>query len=247
LRPKVIALNALLLLALGIVIWRARLRWEQAQALRRSTLNVPVIFSQPQPYPLPKPEAAVATKYADVAEKNLFSKDRNAVVIVEPPKVEIPKPMPALPIVYGVMGLPSGVRAIMSDKKGSLSTTIRAGDTIGEFKVAALDTQNVTFEWNDKQVTRKIDDLIDRSNSQTASNGSPAPAAAAPSGPAAAPPPPPAAPARPATAADLGDSTSASTRAVKPGDTSPVGSTVDGYKKTCVATPFGNICQWIRQ
>ena len=161
-------------------------------------------------------------------------------MIVDPPKVEIPKPMPPLPVVYGVMGLPSGTKAIMSEKTGAPSTTIRAGDTIGEFKIAALDPQNVTFEWNGKQVTRKIDDLIDRSNSQTASNGSPAPAAAArPADRPSAPPPSPAAPARPATAADLGDATSTSTRAVKPGDTSPVGSVVDGYKKTCMTTPFG--------
>lgn len=249
-RPKLIALNGLLLCALAVVAWQARLRWEEAQTLRRTTVNVPVKVLPPPPIaPAPKPDAAVATKYADVAEKNLFSKDRNATVIVDPPKVEIPKPMPPLPVVYGVMGLPSGTKAIMSEKAGAPSTTIRSGDSLGEFKIAALDTQNVTFEWNGKQITRKIDDLIDRSSSQTAT-GQPAAAAAAPSGPAVArapSPPPPAAPSRPATSADLGESTTNATRAVKPGDTSPVGSMVDGYKKTCITTSFGTQCQWIKQ
>ena len=50
-----------------------------------------------------------ATKYNDVAQKNLFSKDRNPQVIIDPPKPpDPPKPMPKLPVVYGVMGLPSG-------------------------------------------------------------------------------------------------------------------------------------------
>jgi hypothetical protein len=200
--------------------------------------------------PAPKPEATVATRYADVADKNLFSKDRNATVIVDPPKVEVPKPMPPLPVVYGVMGLPSGTKAIMSEKAGSPSTTIRAGDSIGEFKVAALDTQNVTFDWNGKQTTRKLDDLIDRSSSQTASNGQPAAAAApAPGGPAAAAPAP--ASAKPVnthpTAADLGPDLTPTVKANKPGDTSPNGSIVDGYKKTCIATPFGDRCTWIKQ
>lgn len=247
-RPKLIALNGLLVLALAATAWQGRVRWQEARALRRTTLNVPVKPMAPPPLaPAPQPEAAVAAKYADVADKNLFSKDRNANIIVDPPKVEIPKPMPSLPVVYGVMGLPSGTRAIMSEKTGSPSTTIRAGDGIGDFKVAALDTQNVTFEWNGKQITRKLDDLIDRSNSQTGSSGQPAAAApATPSGPAAAPPPPAPAPAGPRTSADLGPDISPTMKANRPGDTSPAGTVVDGYKKTCVATPFGNMCQWVK-
>lgn len=250
-RPKPIALNGLLLCALAVVAWQARMRWEEAQTLRRTTVNIPVKPVAPPPLAAaPKPDAAVATRYADVAEKNLFSKDRSATVIIDPPKVEIPKPMPPLPVVYGVMGLPSGTKAIMSEKAGAPSTTIRSGDSIGEFKIAALDTQNVTFEWNGKQLTRKLDDLIDRSSSQTAATGGPAAAAAAPSGPAVARPAPPlapAAPSRPATSADLGESTTSMTRAIKPGDTSAAGSMVDGYRKTCITTSFGTQCQWVKQ
>ncbi len=243
-RPKLIALNILLLLALAVVAWQGRTRWKDAQALRRATLNVPVRPVPPPPIaPAPKPEAAVATRYVDIAGKDLFSKDRNATIVVDPPKVEIPKPMPPLPVVYGVMGLPSGVKAIMSEKAGSPSTTIRSGESIGEFRVAALDTQNVTFDWNGKQTTRRIDDLIDRSNSQTSSNGQPA---AGSGGPAAAPAAPQQAIAPP-TAADLGVDLTPTTRATKPEDKSPAGSVVDGYKKVCTSTPFGSLCQWAKQ
>jgi hypothetical protein len=244
LRPKLIALNGLLLFALAVIAWQGRARWEEARALRHDTLNITVKPVAPPPIAAaPKPEAAVATRYADIAGKNLFSKDRNATIVVDPPKVEIPKPMPPLPVVYGVMGLPSGIKAIMSEKAGSPSTTIRPGESIGEFRVAALDSQNVTFDWNGKQTTRKIDDLIDRSNSQTSSGQQPA---AVPGGPAAAPPPP-----QPAnthlTAADLGPDLTPTTKANRPGDNSPAGTVVEGYKKVCTPTPFGSMCQWAKQ
>ena len=134
-KPKLIALNLLLLMGLCAVVWQIRLQAVAAQEVRRAHLNVPVKpVAAPPIAPAPPPEAAVATKYADVANKNLFSKDRNATIIVIPPKVEIPKPMPPLPVVYGVMGLPSGTKAIMSERAGAPSTTVRAGETLGELR-----------------------------------------------------------------------------------------------------------------
>jgi hypothetical protein len=148
--------------------------------------------------------------------------------------------MPPLPVVHGVMGLPSGIKAIMSEKAGSPSTTIRPGDNIGEFKVVALDSQKVTFDWNGNQTTRKIDELIDQSSGQANAQQ---PAAGGPA--AAAPPPQPAN--THVTAADLGQDLTPTTKAAKPGDTSPAGSVVDGYKKVCTPTPFGPMCQWSKQ
>ena len=241
------ALNLVLLAVLLAVIWQISARWQTAEAVQRKTVNVPIKpVPPPKIAPAPKPEAALAMKYAEVADKNLFSKDRNATIVIDPPKVEAPKPMPPLPVVYGVMGLPSGVKAVMSEKTGAPSTTIRVGESIGEFKVIALDTQNVTFEWNGKQVARRIDDLIDRSNTQTASNNQPAAAAPGPAAPAAPPPPPRPVNANP-TSADMGMELTPTTKAVKPGDASPPGSIVDGYKKVCTPFPFGQLCQWVKQ
>ena len=36
-----------------------------------------------------------------------------------------------------------------------------------------------------------------------------------------------------------------STKNCTPGDNSPAGTVVDGYKKVVEATPFGNACRWI--
>ena len=161
---KLIALNLALLLAIGAIAWQARVRWLATQVERRKDLSVTVKpVALPPLKPAPRPDAAQPVQYADVATKNLFSKDRNPTVIIEPPKVETPKPMPALPVVYGVLGLPSGTKAIMAEKRGGDSRSVKAGDSVGEFKIIALDTKDVVFDWDGKQISRKLDDLIDRS------------------------------------------------------------------------------------
>jgi hypothetical protein len=245
LKPRIIALNLLLVLAIGAIVWQARVRWDDWQLKRRTNLNVVVKPVAPPPLtPVPKPETPPATKYLDVATKDLFSKDRNPIVVPDPPKVEkVVKVMPPLPVVYGVLGLPSGTKAIMAEKAGAASKPVHQGDTIGEFKIASLDPQNVTFDWDDKQISKKIEDLIDRSNSdQSAGGQGPAVQLRAPAVPIQQPqnngPP---------GAKDLGVEVGApgqSQRACQPGDNSPAGTVVDGYKKTIVPSPFGSMCRW---
>jgi len=239
------------------VVWHGCVAWRRAEA-QRAKLHVPV---KPEPVPVlapaPKREAPQAIQYADIANKNLFSKDRNPNVVIEPPKGEEAKKMPSLPVVYGVLGLPSGVQALMAVKTGEPSRPVRAGDTIGEFKIVALDTRNIAFDWNGERISRPVDELIDRSAQvQMAVN---APAAAAPA--ATAPPaaaqtglapvasaPPQNATANAATNPKIGKevgAAGASVRACVPGDTSPAGTVVEGYRKQIVPTPFGDQCSWI--
>lgn len=242
-KTKLIALNAGLAVGLALIAWQGRVRWNEAQAERRANLNVPVKrITAPPIAAAQKPEAVQAAKYSEVAAKNLFSKDRNPTVIVEAPKVEAPKVMPPLPVVYGVLALSSGTQAIMAERSGAASKPIRVGDTIGDFKVLALDSRKVTFEWDGKQLERNIDDLADRSRGTVAS------ASGAATGPAA-PPPPAAAPSGPPTSASLGAeivTPDGPARACKPGDNSPSGTVVDGYKKRSIDTPFGVMgCSWV--
>lgn len=242
-KPKLIALNLLLVLALGVIVREARVRWDEAQAKRRDNLSMKVApIPLPPLTPSPKPDAAPATKYADVATKDLFSKDRNPTVIIDPPKVEEPKKMPPLPVVYGVLGLPSGTKAIMSEKKGVDSRSVRAGDTIGEFTIAALDPQNVIFDWDGTQISRRIEDLIDRSNpagpegaqSTAAQAGGPAKAVTQNNG-------------QPASAGPGKEIAGRADRPCVPGDNSPPGTVVDGYKKSGRPSPFGLIgCTWVK-
>jgi hypothetical protein len=240
LKPKLILLNVLLVVALGAIAWQARNQWDHAKANRRNNLNVRVTPAAAPPLtPAPKPEAAPAMKYADVATKDLFSKDRNPTVVIEPPKVEAPKKMPPLPVVYGVLGLSSGTKAIMSEKAGLAGRSVRAGDTIGEFKIAALDPEMVIFDWDGQQISRKIEELIDRSGPAQAGGAA---AGAASSGAA---PAVQKAPAPPIVAGPGKEVPGQSSRPCVPGDSSPPGTVVGGYKKNGVRTPFGVMgCSW---
>jgi hypothetical protein len=246
LKPKLILLNLFLAAAVAGIAWQARVRWELAKAERQTNLGVRIVAVKTPPVvPVPKPDAPPAVKYADVAGKNLFAADRNPTVIIDQPKVEAPKPMPPLPVVYGTMGLPSGTKAIMAQKPGEPSKAVRTGDTIGEFKILSLNPEKVTFEWNDKQIEKRIEDLIDRSNTQPVTARGPA-----------APPPPPV-PANSGrgpvdnsggnTNPSLGVTLTETMRACRPGETSPAGTVVDGFKKQVTYSPFGATCRWVKQ
>jgi hypothetical protein len=244
-KPKQIALSVGLGIGLVLIVWQGRVKWDEAQAERQSSINVPVKRITPPPVvPEKKPDAVQAAKYADVAAKNLFSKDRNPTVVVDPPKTDPPKVMPPFPVVYGVLGLPSGVKAIMAERAGQQSKPVHTGDEVGEFKILALDLRKVTFEWNGKQLEKNLDDLADHSGAAAA----PVAASAVPAGPAAPPPPANTANQQPTSAA-LGKETGAPdapSRTCTPGDNSPVGSVVDGYKKIGAMTPFGVMgCSWV--
>ncbi len=245
-KTKLIALNLLLAGGIGYVGWQVNNSWKQAEAERKANLNVrikPVTVAPAAP--APKPETATPAQFAQVAEKNLFSSDRNPTVIIEPEKKEVPKPMPRLPVVYGVMGLPSGAKAIMAEKPGDQSKGVRAGDTIGEFKVLALDTQNIKFEWNGKEIAKRIDELVDRSNPQPAGGGG---------GNNNPPPPPPtqqmaAAPTKPVEPnldPRVGITLTETTRACRPGENSPAGTVADGFRKVLTPSPFGTVCRWVK-
>lgn len=237
-KPKLIALNVVLAVALGAIVWQAWSGWKQAQTARRNSLGVKMKPLAPPPLaPAPKPDAAPAANFADVATKDLFSKDRNPNVVIEPPKTEPPKPMPPLPVVFGVLGLPSGTKAIMAEKTGAPSRAVREGDKVGEFLIASLDPRTVVFDWDGKKISKNIDDLIDRSNTGAA----PSAVAVVPSSPAvAAAVKPPDANVRPGPGKDTGGGY----RACTPGDNSPAGTVVDGYRKNVVKSPFGESCNW---
>jgi hypothetical protein len=256
LKLKFIALNALLLIAILAIVEQARARWQEAHARREANLNTAVKPVPPPPLtPAPKPEPPPAARYADVANKDLFAKDRNPVVIVDPPKVEKPREMPPLPIVFGVLALPSGTRAIMAEKKNDPAVPVHQGDTVGEFTIVSLDPLNVTFGWNGKEISRKIDDLIDRSG--PANNAGGAAVNIQPAPPQVTSLPVPQMPPQSNTvqtsnlqpgSGTIGIEIGApghSERACTPGDSSPAGTVIDGYKKTTASSPFGVICRWV--
>ena len=187
--------------------------------------------------PLPKVNPLTATSYAEVAAKNLFTKDRNPNVILDPVIPPPEKPVPPFPVARGVMlwgGVPPTV--VLADKAGGQQKGYHPGEKIGEWKIMSVDNSFVVFEWNGKQFKKRLDELLDRTpivvaeapQQQTSSPAAAKPAQSLSSNATSGP------------GADIG----ADMRACIAGDTTPAGAIVNGMKKVEGQTPFGSACRW---
>jgi hypothetical protein len=212
-----------------------RREWIDARAREQAVLRKHIQPTPPPPMiPLPATEPVRAASYSDIAQKMLFSKDRNPVVVVAPPPAPKPIPMPALPLFHGVLNLGDGAVAIMSEGPKGPHRDYQPGDKVGAFKLVAVDNEELVLEWEGQTIRKKVDEILDRGPAPPLAAGQPAAAASA------APPPPPVAKAAAAPGIDLGTGV----KACVPGDTSPAGTVADGMRKVIRATPFGARCYW---
>ena len=239
---KLWALNLVLVAAIAAGAWQLRKESAAMKQRERAFLGAktPVPPAPVAPPPAPAP-VAQASSYIDVAQKMLWSKDRNSTVIVDPPKPpDPPKPLPTLPSVHGVMNLGDGPIVMMSDRPNSRHRGVRAGDMIGEFKLVAVEGEEIELAYDNRSVRTKISELIDRGE-----DSGPAAAASAPAGNTpphlvnAAPTPPPA-PGKPEPGVKITETLSA----CQPGDNSPAGTVMNGMRKVVRQTPFGASCVW---
>ena len=119
-KRKLILLDLVLLAAIGAAVWRLRQNWVEAREREQALLNRRVKpLALPPVFKAPRVEPVAAAGYADIALKMLFSKDRNPTVVVEAKPAPPPKPMPPLPVLYGVMNLVDSTTVIMGEKAGA--------------------------------------------------------------------------------------------------------------------------------
>jgi hypothetical protein len=237
---RLVWLNLLLLALCGVLNWRLRLDWLQEHNREVALYGYHSKSVAAQPFaPLAKPASFDAVAYADVAQNNLFSKDRNPNVILDPPAAPPPPPpVPPFPVARGVMlweGVPPTI--VLSERAGGPQKGYHPGDKIGPWQVVGLDDRYVTFAWNDQQFKKRIDELLDKTPVETV--------AAPPSNAvnaAAAPKPPPAN--LSSSGSPVGIDTGGGNRGCVQGDNSPSGTIVDGYKKVVSENPFGHSCSW---
>jgi hypothetical protein len=233
---KLLLLNIVLAVLAVVVGTRARSNWDEAEKRAGVVLSKRVPAAAPPPFsPLAAVERAHAGSYAEVAQKTLFSADRNPTVIVE---VAPPKPMPPLPLMHGVMDFGQGPVAMMSVKAGERQQEVHAGSTIGDFKLVSLSTDEVVLEWEGKRVVKKPSELVDRSAVQAAA------AKARAAAPKPANTPAPAQAQVVAAASGPGTDLGGGNKACQPGDKAPAGTVENGLKKVVRPTPFGNACYW---
>lgn len=241
---RVLLLNLALFALAGALAWLLRLHWIEEKRHEREIFTRAAqkkAILPPPPVQPPKPISPA--EYFDVAQRTLFSRDRNPNVIVEV-KPPAPKPaVPPMPQYYGQLGL--GEPAIFLAVNGGVQKTYHAGDTLDKFKLVGFNHETITLEFNDETIEKKLDDLKPKDQP-------PQPAQAAYSAPAAVAAQPSA---KSLGAVSLGDPASSvnSTigadwgsgfRACVPGDTSPAGTIRDGYKKVISQTMMGQNCHW---
>ncbi len=232
-KRKLLWANVALLAISAAVAVHVRREWSETRARQQAVLSKRVRPLPPPPVaPVPVVEPVKAAGYSDIAQKMLFSKDRNPVVVVEPPPAPKPVPMPALPLFHGVIDLGDGPIAILSEGAKGPHRDYQPGDQVGAFKLVDVNRDELTLEWDGKTITKKLDEILDRSAP------APGPAAASAPTPVAPPPPPPKAAAAP------GGDLSPGIKACVPGDTSPAGTVVDGMRKVIKGSPFGARCYW---
>jgi hypothetical protein len=235
---QVLVLNLALLALIGSLAWLLRDKWRGERAHERAVLSrvVRPPVQPPPPPPPPVPPVSPAD-YVDVAQQTLFSKDRNPNVVVEVPPPKPEPPMPALPFYHGQITLGDPIVLLSTGKAGE-QKSYHAGDKVGPFKLVGFDGDSITFEWNGKDVQKKLSEIA--SSEPPPDAAKPAATAAAGAKPAPPPPPPKQANVPPALGTDMG----AGFRACVAGDNSPAGTILNGYRKVIVQSLMGKACSW---
>jgi hypothetical protein len=242
---KALLLDLALVALAAVLGWQIRLRWLEGQARERAIFTTAArrmaVLAPPPAIP---PKQVIAGEYIDVAQKMLFAKDRNPNVPVEPPAPPpVKPPLPPLPAYYGQMTL--GDPVVLLAANNGEQKSYHVGDKIGPFELAAFDREKIVLKWRDETVERKLEDLKPK-------DAAPPPAAAArAAAPAAAPGSAvksigssAAEPGSTANSGPLGVDVGGGFRGCTPGDKTPAGSIVNGYKKVISRGMFGEVCHW---
>jgi len=241
---KLIAFDLLLLVIAALLAFHLRREFQAAKSRQQALLGKKMTSTPPEPLAaLAKPAPVTAIMYAQVAEKNLFSKDRNSNVILDPVAPPPPKPVPPFPVARGVMlweGVPPTV--VLSEKPGATPKGYHPGDKVGEWQVLSVDHQYVVFAWDGKEFKKRLDELMDKTAIVAQA---PEPAAASEPAPPPAAAPPPSQQLSAKSPEGPGMDLGSGFHACVPGDPTPSGTVVDGMRKVVNPSPFGgSFCRW---
>jgi hypothetical protein len=241
---KVIAIDLALVALAAALGWQIRERWMEGAARQHEMITAAARrMAVLPPPPLAALKPVTAAEYLDVAQKMLFSKDRNPNVIIEPPAPKPKPPLPALPEYYGQMAI--GPPVVVLAAPSSPQKSYHVGEKVGPFQIEAFDSETITFLWEDEKVERRLDDLRPK-------EAPPKAATTAATRQAAKPAPAnsqavitrldtdPKADDKNPVGIDIGGGYSA----CKPGDQTPSGTVVNGYKKIVTRGLMGESCQW---
>jgi hypothetical protein len=241
---RLILLNIVLLALAGWLFWMLRVKWIELHRHEHTVLALsPPTRPLYPPPPNPLFKAPTPAEYNDTVQQLILAKDRNPNVIVDPPPAPppapAPPPMPDLPAYYGTIALFGDPVILLSLPKGP-QRKYHAGDKVGPFQLVSFDREKVVFDWNGKTVERRPDELKEKEASQQQPVADAQPEKVAPVKFYAAEPPPDA----PKISEKIGADNGGGIHQCVPGDTTPVGTIVEGYKKVMTTNMLGQTCMW---
>jgi hypothetical protein len=236
LKRKLLILDVALIAAAIFAGARAHSQWQAAKERRGAILSQRAApIAAPQLAPLPAVPPVLPVEYADIAQKMLLDKSRNSTVVIETPAPPPPVPVPPLPFYHGQMRLPGEAPiVILSATAGAEHQAVHPGETIGPFKLVAVTSQELAFEWQGKTIRKNLDELIDRGGA----------GAAAPSASAASARPVTVSPPAPKSNIGPGVNLAPDVKACAANDSYEDGAVVAGYRKVMKQSPFGVSCRW---
>jgi hypothetical protein len=245
-------LNLLLVALLGATGWQFRRRWVE-MALPDPRFGRLAGATQAPAAPLLEPvKPFEPASYTAVALNTMFARDRNPAVAVDAPAPPVQELIPTFPSVYGVMDIEGRVTVFMSDGRSTQQKGYRPGETVGPFQLVSATRSEFELAFKDKTFMKTLEELR------------PKPAQVAAAGLLPSPDQPVGAGLVP-TSGTVEDGVSdriasqaqaplikdgimidirAVNRACAPGDTSPAGTMIAGYRKVKRPWMFGQICFW---
>jgi hypothetical protein len=212
-------------------------QWVAAKARQAEIARNSVKPAPPPPMaPLPQGPAVLPSGYKEIAIKTLFDPSRTPDVPVDPPPPPPkPKDPPPLPDFHGMMDFGDGPFAIMSGHGDPGHQEVHAGEMIGPFKLLAFSRQEISLEWDSRVFHKRVDDQPHSgSAAPVGTSGGVIPGVAS-------------APIEEGRKMALGPGTGLtdSIKACQPGDSTPAGAVVDGYRKEVKTTVLGTQqCIW---
>ncbi len=131
-------------------------RQSEEAVLRRQVIAGP----SPSVESVPSPKPVRAADCNDIVAKMVFSADRNPRVVIEAPPPAPPRPMPALPVLRGLVDLGDGLSAVMSEGADGTEREYRQGEKIGAFTLSALSNAMIVLEWDGQMITRPVEEML---------------------------------------------------------------------------------------
>ena len=246
-KRKLLLLNALLF-GLGILaaadLYRQWIEGEQ----RVARLDVTAPDAMPPTFPpRDKPPNVRPADHRAVADRMLFSSDRNPIVEVAAPEVVVEE-RPTYPRMSGLVDFGDGPQALMS-AGGDPAKWIGIGDEIGDFVFTGVDGEEIKLTWKDEEIVVTRAELA-----EVEEKPKPRPGRAA-AAPAAAPPAEAqknlTAAAKPAETVggkhNIGSEFVPGRFRADPNDGAADGTKYQGYVKRVRRTPFGSQAWWEKQ